>query len=170
MFCFRQQPFYSTELNSTSETKPFYCRAAVELQSSQLSTAVARRLKQALKWNYFCSEEKEAGPNSYSPCVYNTSDPKLRKPPILVWSCKLTRFLNYEFPVHLRWKEYSCAISRSVKSFVRKRDLAWKDWRQNGYGQVMEPSLALSSFMSFSLRKKSIFPQWNLQKVIFWIL
>ena len=48
MFCFRQQRFYSTELNSTSETKSCYCRAAVELQSSQLSTAVARRLKQAL--------------------------------------------------------------------------------------------------------------------------
>ena len=48
MFCFRQQPFYSTELNSTSETKSCSCRAAVELKSSQLSTAVARRLKQAL--------------------------------------------------------------------------------------------------------------------------
>ena len=44
------QPFYSTELNSTSETKSCLCRAAVELpQSSQLSTAVARRLKQAIE-------------------------------------------------------------------------------------------------------------------------
>ena len=49
MFCFRQQLFYSTELNSTSETKSCYGRVAVELQSSQLSTAVARRLKQALE-------------------------------------------------------------------------------------------------------------------------
>ena len=48
VFCFRQQPFYSTELNSTSETKSCQCRAEVELQSSQLSTAIARRLKQAL--------------------------------------------------------------------------------------------------------------------------
>ena len=47
LFCFRQQPFYSTKLNSTSETKSCYCRAAVELQSSQLSKAVAQRLKQA---------------------------------------------------------------------------------------------------------------------------
>ena len=47
VFCFRQQPFYSTELNSTSETKLRWCRAAVELQSSQLGMAVARRLKQA---------------------------------------------------------------------------------------------------------------------------
>ena len=49
--CFRQQPFYSTELNLTSETKSCQRRAAVELQSSQLSTAVARRLKQALIQN-----------------------------------------------------------------------------------------------------------------------
>ena len=48
MFCFRQQLFYSTELNSTSETKACQCRAAVELQSPQLSMAVARRLKQVL--------------------------------------------------------------------------------------------------------------------------
>ena len=48
MFCFRQQLFYSTELNSTSEIKSCLCRAAVELQSSQLSAAVVRRLKQAL--------------------------------------------------------------------------------------------------------------------------
>ena len=46
MFCLRKQPFYSTELNSTSETKACWYRAGVELQSSQLSTAVARRLKQ----------------------------------------------------------------------------------------------------------------------------
>ena len=46
VFCFWQQPFYSTELNSMSETKTCQCRAVVELQSSQLSTAVARRLKQ----------------------------------------------------------------------------------------------------------------------------
>ena len=48
MFCFRQQLFYSTELNSTSETKACQCRAAVELKSRQLSMAVARRLKQVL--------------------------------------------------------------------------------------------------------------------------
>ena len=34
VFCFRQQPFYSTELNSTSETKSCQCHSAVELQSS----------------------------------------------------------------------------------------------------------------------------------------
>ena len=36
VFCFQQQPFYSSELNSMSETK-----------SSQLSMAVAGHLKQA---------------------------------------------------------------------------------------------------------------------------
>ena len=56
VFCFRQQSFYSTELNSTSETK---CASAVlsaavrSRQSSQLSTAVARRLKQALPFLFF---------------------------------------------------------------------------------------------------------------------
>ena len=44
VFCFRQSPLYSTELNSTYETKSCCSRATVE---SQLSTAVARRLKQA---------------------------------------------------------------------------------------------------------------------------
>ena len=34
VFCFRQQPFYSKELNQTSETKSRQCRAAVQLQSS----------------------------------------------------------------------------------------------------------------------------------------
>ena len=48
VFCFRQQPFYSTELNSMSEIKSCQCRAAFELQLSKLSTAVARRLKQAM--------------------------------------------------------------------------------------------------------------------------
>ena len=52
VFCFRQQPFYSTELNSTYETTSCYCRAAVELQSSQLSTTGARPLKQALRFSH----------------------------------------------------------------------------------------------------------------------
>ena len=38
VFCFQQQPFYSTELNSTSETK-----------SSQLSMAVARTFETGLR-------------------------------------------------------------------------------------------------------------------------
>ena len=28
--------------------------------------------------------------------------------------------------MHLRWKEYSCAVSTSAKNFVRKRDLVMK--------------------------------------------
>ena len=48
VLCFRQQPFCSTELNPTSETMcRAVCCATVELQSSKLSTAVARRLKHA---------------------------------------------------------------------------------------------------------------------------
>ena len=47
-FCFPQQLLYSTELFSTSKTKSCYSRVSVALKSSQLKTAVARRLKQAL--------------------------------------------------------------------------------------------------------------------------
>ena len=120
------------------------------------------RLQSDLKsWDYFCSEEKEAEANGYSPCVFSIRQtPNYEHHQFLFWNCKLTRFPNYEFPEHLRWKEYSCAVSTSAKNFVRKRDLVMntgEDWRQLGYRQVRAPSLALSAFMSFSLRKKGIF-------------
>ena len=65
----------------------------------------------------------------------------------LFWNCKLTRFPNYEFPVHLRWKEYSCAVSTSAKNFVRKRDLVMKfsrerlasTWVWAGEGTLLSP-------------------------------
>ena len=51
VFYFRQQPSYSTELNSTSETKSCQCRAVVELQSSQLSTTFETGLIQNVEKN-----------------------------------------------------------------------------------------------------------------------
>ena len=121
------------------------------------------RLQSDLKWDYFCSEEKEAEANGYSPCVFTIRrTPNYVHHQFLFWNCKLTRFPNYEFPVHLRWKEYSCAVSTSAKNFVRKKrlgdEITGEDWRQLAYGQVRAPSLTLSAFMSFSLRKKGIFP------------
>ena len=85
-FSFRQQLFYSTELNSTIETKSCYCRAAVELQSNQLSQPVARRLKQALVLNLslvpcFKHEESRLGTKkSWSGTLFPYSLPSWQGP------------------------------------------------------------------------------------------
>ena len=64
-FCFPQQLFYSTELNSTSKTKWCYSRVRVVLNTSQLRTVVARRLKQALFDQVWCSKiEQESSYDS----------------------------------------------------------------------------------------------------------
>ena len=117
------------------------------------------------KWpkvKLFQWEEKEAkaAEAAIALCVYNTTalDTKLGTPTILVLNCKLTRFLNKKFPVHLKWKKCSCAISTSPKKLPANETCWWEDWRQNVYGQVMAPSLALT--WSFSL-KKAYFEIWK---------